>query len=399
MLLKTGLIDVPMYEQLLNADLVIADLSTSNRNAFYELGIRHALRPYTTIIIAENGIKTFPFDVNRVVIRQYNHLGEDIGYGEVMRFTKLLTQSIIDIMNKEPRDKDSPVYSFLHGLKEPEFADAIQVAGETFAETSSEKKDDKIDLLTFSILMNKADEAQKKNDWVTAKAFLYTILDTFKQQPSKNKDYDYILQKLAYVTYKSKHPSEADALNEAHDLLKLLDSNTSNDTETLGLWGKIHEKLWELTKDVKILDEAVRAYERGLHLRKDFSNGINYAFLLNVRAKQTSDLAEAIADFVQAGRVRKEVISICEKWLSDNPIPQNDDQNSKITEEYWNSWYLVMVTLADAYIGLNNDVKANEILDQAYKKAPERSMKECTEKQIEQLKQLLIDSPLDVIKR
>src|SRR6476659_7404528 len=34
-------IDVPMYQELLKADVVIADLSTANVNAFYELGIRH----------------------------------------------------------------------------------------------------------------------------------------------------------------------------------------------------------------------------------------------------------------------------------------------------------------------------------------------------------------------
>jgi hypothetical protein len=84
-IVHSGLIDVPMYEQLLNADVVVADLSTSNKNAFYELGVRHALRPYTTVVIAEDGIKAFPFDVNHVVVRQYRHLGEDIGFEEVMR--------------------------------------------------------------------------------------------------------------------------------------------------------------------------------------------------------------------------------------------------------------------------------------------------------------------------
>lgn len=57
----SGPIDVPMYEQLLNADVVVADLSTSNKNAYYELGVRHALKPFTTIVICEDGIKTFPF--------------------------------------------------------------------------------------------------------------------------------------------------------------------------------------------------------------------------------------------------------------------------------------------------------------------------------------------------
>jgi hypothetical protein len=48
----SGNINVPMYERLLKADVVVADVSTYNCNAFYELGVRHALRPYTTIIIS-----------------------------------------------------------------------------------------------------------------------------------------------------------------------------------------------------------------------------------------------------------------------------------------------------------------------------------------------------------
>jgi hypothetical protein len=42
-----GVIDVPMYERILDADLVIADISTGNRDAIYELGVRHAATPST----------------------------------------------------------------------------------------------------------------------------------------------------------------------------------------------------------------------------------------------------------------------------------------------------------------------------------------------------------------
>src|SRR6185503_6195119 len=97
-IVHSGMIDVPMYEQLLTADVVVADLSTSNRNALYELGIRHALRPYTTVVVAEDGNKTFPFDLSHLVFRQYRHLGEDIGYEEVMRFREELTIAIGKIM-------------------------------------------------------------------------------------------------------------------------------------------------------------------------------------------------------------------------------------------------------------------------------------------------------------
>src|ERR1044071_4771512 len=75
-IVHSGVIDVPMYRQLLLADVVVADVSTANCNAFYELGVRHALRPYTTIIVSEDKFK-FPFDINQIAIRKYKHLGED----------------------------------------------------------------------------------------------------------------------------------------------------------------------------------------------------------------------------------------------------------------------------------------------------------------------------------
>ena len=118
-IVHSGVIDVWIYEELLDADVVVADLSTANNNAFYELGVRHALRPYTTIVIAEDGMKRLPFDVNHVVVRQYHHLGEDIGYDEVMRFRKMLTDAINEILNTQPPMNDSPVYTFLHGLHPP----------------------------------------------------------------------------------------------------------------------------------------------------------------------------------------------------------------------------------------------------------------------------------------
>ncbi|MGC9956141.1 MAG: DUF4071 domain-containing protein, partial [Roseiarcus sp.] len=51
---QSGTIDVPMYKLLYEAELVIADLSTTNPNAIFELGIRHALKPRATIVIAES---------------------------------------------------------------------------------------------------------------------------------------------------------------------------------------------------------------------------------------------------------------------------------------------------------------------------------------------------------
>jgi hypothetical protein len=48
-----------------------------------------------------------------------------------------------------------------------------------------------------------------------------------------------------------------------------------HDTETLGLWGAVHKRLWDKTKDAAALDKAIRSYERGFSLRNDYYNGIN----------------------------------------------------------------------------------------------------------------------------
>lgn len=115
-IVHSGTIDVPMYEQLLRADLVIADLSTYNVNAAFELGVRYGLRPQATIIVAEEQFKN-PFDVGHIVIRRYQHLGEDIGRREAKRFCDDLKQAIKDILSNPKTD--SPVYTFLPQLLPP----------------------------------------------------------------------------------------------------------------------------------------------------------------------------------------------------------------------------------------------------------------------------------------
>jgi tetratricopeptide (TPR) repeat protein len=416
-IVHSGLIDVPMYQQLLNADVVVADLSTSNKNAFYELGVRHALRPYTTVVIAEDGIKTFPFDVNHVVVRQYHHLGEDIGFDEVMRFRNLLTAAIVEILKKNPLDNDSPVYTFLNGLTPPALAAAMEAAAVaavtsgdapgtapralalplTEADGSTLGFATPLTTSTHSMLMEQVDDAQNKGDFVAAKNFLSFIRGMMKQEcPSRPEDPD-IIQRLALVTYKSKFPSELEALTEARDLLIALDPATSNDTETLGRWGAVHKRLWDLTHETANLDEAVRGYERGFFLRNDYYNGINLAYMLNARAKAlAAQPAEAIADFVQAQRVRKDVLSICERWLTDNPGP-GQGASAEAEEEYQQSKYWVLATIAEAYLGLGDEPGGEKRAAEAYATAPAEWMKKSTEEQMEKLKLMLADSPLNRI--
>src|SRR5438309_11289758 len=58
-----GIIHKPMFERLLLCEYAIADLTTANANVFYELGVRHAVRPWSTALLFAQASGQLPFDV------------------------------------------------------------------------------------------------------------------------------------------------------------------------------------------------------------------------------------------------------------------------------------------------------------------------------------------------
>ncbi|HYN86763.1 MAG TPA: tetratricopeptide repeat-containing protein [Pyrinomonadaceae bacterium] len=402
-IVHSGVIDVPMYEQLLKADVVIADLSTYNPNAFYELGVRHALRPFSTIVIAEDKLN-YPFDVNHIVIRRYKHLGNDIGVGDARKFSAEMKEALRVILEKQ--NNDSPVYEFLNGLTPPEMAQlAADVAAQAAQTRQPSAPAPEADGVTLRVLLREADEARRAGEFLVAKRLLTKAREVMKPKgPDDPRQEDpYIIQQLALVTYKSKQPTPKQALEEARDLLETLNPATSNDTETLGLWGAVHKRLWEQTKDApgdeaaRHLDQAVRGYERGFYLRNDYYNGINLAYVLNIRAKRAASPEEAVADFVQARRVCREVVGICDEWLKESETPAEDCGEEEMVK-YNESKYWVLATLAEAYVRLGDEERAQDCLRRAYELAPAEWMKNSTEEQLSNLRQLLADPPLKYIK-
>jgi MinD-like ATPase involved in chromosome partitioning or flagellar assembly len=113
----SNLIDVPMYNELLKADLVIADLSIANPSTFYELGIRHTLRPFGTILMTDDSA-LLPFDLTHFPIHVYNYNKlED--FDEMIRLRTVLSNAILQFGQQEHVSPDSPVYTFLNDLVPP----------------------------------------------------------------------------------------------------------------------------------------------------------------------------------------------------------------------------------------------------------------------------------------
>ncbi len=365
-----GNINVPMYQQLLNADVVIADVSTYNPNAFYELGVRHALKPYTTITIAEDKL-VFPFDVGQIAIRTYHHLGEGIDFGEVERMRGELEKAIKTVGKQA--DCDSPVYTFLRDLRPPALAKE-EVERATAAGVQAEPASEP----TIRTLMDQVDAAFDKSDFITAKSLLAVVRTMIPKDA-------YVAQRLALATYKSKLPTPEAALNEAAAILDTLAPESSTDTETLGLYGAVRKRLWDATGAMAHLDKAIWAHEKGFYVKNDYYNGINLAFLLNVRSARSADSqpAEAIADFITAQRIRRRVLALCQALLDSSPTPTGPD------------WYWIKATMAEALLGLGDEAKAREVLDDAKAHAGVAAwMIQSTEEQLVKLRGLLADSPL-----
>ena len=375
-IVHAGVIDKPMYENLLSADIAIADLSTSNENAIYELGVRHALRPHTTIVLAEKQFK-FPFDLNHLVIRSYEHLGTGIDYEEAERLKREIVTAISTIMDKQ--DVDSPVYTFLPDLQPPTLqplgvgacaveavtravrgtlvtASAVPTAQ---APAASEK---------FSPLLDLFREAKKESDWVLARGFLEKLREITPDDP-------YLIRQHALVTYKSKQPSVPESLQEAHRILQALHPETSANPETLGLWGAVHKRLWDATRDRSALDEGIAAYERGFYMKLDHYTGINYVFMLNERANQQTDPEEATADRLIARRVARQLLTIVETEIATMPRDETGAvQHEK--DRYWRE-----ATRVEALCVLD-DPRFAEARDALYARAPEPWMKQATKDQL-----------------
>lgn len=358
-IMHSGIIDKPMFNQLIGADIVIADVSTYNPNAFYELGVRHALKPFTTIVISEEELE-YPFDIQHSVIYKYKHLGEDIGYSEVMRFKTELKKSLVEIMSSP--QTDSPVYTYIENLKPPILEDINKNNNKVINESNNADEN------TLRFILNSGEEAISKSKFIEAKLFFQKALEI-------DKNNSYLLQRLILAIYKSKDPTEESSLIEALKIIEKLSPNTSNDPETLGLASSINKRLWEIKADKLLLDKAIEYSERAFYISNDYYNGINLAFLLNLRASISKD-DDSIADAVIAKRIRKKVISICLKIIENEFEERND--------RYW-----IVATLEEAYFGIDNKEKYLEYKEKSLKYLNEDWQRDSTEEQINKLSKLI----------
>ena len=326
----SGVIDLHMYRMLLIADLVIADISTTNANALYELGVRHALKNKTTIILSEDQ-SALHFDLNHVATIQYQHNGDHISNDESTRIIERLKRVIVDAT--QGHEPDSPVYTFLPKLKMPTLDQEVM---ESIIEEAQSIENQ------WSTILFEAENYIKNSDFNKAKV-------KFKEALDLNPNDSYLIQRLTLATYNSENPNKIMALIEALQVLSPLDYKTSNDPETTGLAGAINKRLWQETQKIEFLEEAIIAYKRGFILKKDYYNGENLV-LCNLMMSNLYDETSPSRTYhlVEAEKVAKDVlINIAKIFDSSSPELRNDYR-----------WLLA--TSANLSLFINKDYKQYE---------------------------------------
>jgi tetratricopeptide (TPR) repeat protein len=359
----TGSIDSIMYRWIYEADIVIADLSTLNANVFYELGVRHAQRPNTTIIIAESVLmQRIPFDLSSFVIHQYEHGGEEIGAGEQKRFVTHLSEVMKKIIEVEQRrrkaaaevsrESDSPVFQFLSGMTPPAYDALTYVEPPVYIPPAQRQKKKVKTGESLASVIDAAETAKKANNLSEAISLFRRAIEMQTEGKTDGKPDLFLTQRLALVTYKGGEKRDAEgnidlkiaiaALQQAEDILvKYCAPKISTDPETLGLSGAINKRLFELNNDIEYLNRAIRFYERGFFVKQDYYNGINVAYMYTQRANLLADRYDAIVSYGHANMIRQNVVEICRELIDD------EEGFANRGDKQW-----VYMTLAEACQGL-----------------------------------------------
>lgn len=129
-----GIIHKPMFERLVLCDFAVADLTLANANVFYELGVRHAAKSRTTVLLFAEGHGRLPFDVNQLRAIPYE-IDEYGNFGNLNDVRKALEDRLISA--RRGTDKDSPLFQLLDDYpdvaheKTDVFRERVRYAAET----------------------------------------------------------------------------------------------------------------------------------------------------------------------------------------------------------------------------------------------------------------------------
>jgi tetratricopeptide (TPR) repeat protein len=294
-----GIIHGAMFARLLLAEFVVADLTLANANVFYELGIRHAAKPFTTVPIFAN-VSALPFDVALVRAVAYQLKKGKLTKAAAQKLKSQLAGRLHEAINGVATN-DSPLFQLIPkfpGIDLPvevteTFKDRIKEA-EEFREMLSSARAQPLREEREALLKIRRDLGDLKtvqrsvlielmSSFRDAEAF-EELVELYNSFPGPLKEYVIAKQQFALALNRRNQSDDRErALRILDELLK----NRGPDSETLGVKGRIHKDIYkEAAQAGRItaaaaLDDAIDAYTKGFEADpRDYYPGVNAINLL-----------------------------------------------------------------------------------------------------------------------
>jgi hypothetical protein len=297
-----GIMHKPMFERLLLCEYAIADLTTGNANVYYQLGIRHAIRPFTTLAIYADQ-QRLPFDLTILRALPYR-FGDANRFGarEAGDLTSKLTVRLSQLRTEGASTNDSPLFQLLTGYGGPDLAHLETDVFRDQVEYSSRAKRElakgrefgdvqAVERVEAGLGDLKHVEAGVLVDlYLTWRALSQweSMLGLYERLPAPLKRSILVREQLGFAL--NRLGRRSDALRVLEDVL----TEQGPNSETLGLIGRIYKDQWMDAKrrdDTRMavghLERAIDAYVRGFEAdSRDAYPGINAVTLLDIKGDE-----------------------------------------------------------------------------------------------------------------
>ncbi len=303
-----GAIHKPMFERLMLCPYAVADITGANPNVFYELGIRHAMRPRATVVLFAQGA-TLPFDI--AMLRCIPYRTNDKGEPTEEQTTIDAVAAILSEARERPHD-DSPVFQLVTGLPRNDTLDhsKTDVFRENAVYSTSIKERLAAARKSAQPDAVKAIEADPKL-YNLNEVEMGVIIDMFLSYRAV-KAHDAMIalyKRMPEPLQRSKMIREqyGFALNregrqdEAEDVLKKVIAEFGPSSETNGLLGRVYKDRWDAAKKANSLEQsyllecAIENYLAGFQADwRDAFPGVNTVTLMEMQDEPDPRQAEML---------------------------------------------------------------------------------------------------------
>lgn len=289
-----GFIHKLMYERLLLSEYAIADLTTLNANVYYELGVRHAARPSTTIMTMA-GQTGLPFDVTGLRAFPYT-LDDD---GKPVDASGASAQLAERLQGCIARDLiDSPLYQLVDALHPPPidrertdvFRERAAYSEETKTRLAHARSDGKIEAI--KAVEDSLGDASGLEAGVAIDLLLsYRAVEGYEKMIALVERMDRTLAQTVLVREQLAFAqNRLGRSQDAEETLTQIIAARGPSSETNGLLGRVYKDRWEKAAKAgdahaarSLLRRAIETYLEGFEADwRDAYPGINAVTLMEI---------------------------------------------------------------------------------------------------------------------